>query len=326
MPPPGAGADMRERIEYVQHQLDTFGDQQFLNGLVVEPGASNRMHGGQAVIQFVKDHRTGLHYAVKFFLSTTAFADECRLYTNPDSPLGPFLPALRNIVDGGPAAPLVVDGHGRLLPPCIVMEKGESLDVWMQRNCGGIDMITGLQVIQHVAERLADLHGAGYVHRDLKLSNVMWLPRENRWTLIDFGCAALIGTMAPLSYSLQYAPPEVVRAVQIGCRSIQAQSSMDAWSLGMVAWELFCKQSALSLFEGKDVTVARILGKKPLPWEERAEGAQQRLQQLGRFRPAVLGLLQRDEGARLTIPDFISRCRRVIEETRGPPPSTKTGL
>eukprot|EP00892_Ulva_mutabilis_P012440 jgi/Ulvmu1/9569/UM053_0059.1 len=182
-------------------------------------------------------------------------------------------------------------------------------------------MITGLQVIQHVAERLSDLHKAGYVHRDLKLSNIMWLPRENRWTLIDFGCAACIGSMAPLAYSLQYAPPEVVRAAECGRQSIQAQSSMDAWSLGMVAWELFCKQAALNIFERKDVTVARILGKKPLPWEETAEGGQQRLQQLGRFRPAVLGLLQRDEAARLAIPDFISRCRRVIEETRGPPPS-----
>eukprot|EP00892_Ulva_mutabilis_P012442 jgi/Ulvmu1/9570/UM053_0060.1 len=134
MPPPGAGADRRQRMEYVQHQLDTLGNQQFLNGLVVEPGASNRMQGGQAVIQFVKDHRTGCHYAVKFFLSTNAFADERRLYTNPDSPLGKFLPALRNIVDGSAAEPLIVDGHGQLLPPCIVMEKGESLDVWMQRN------------------------------------------------------------------------------------------------------------------------------------------------------------------------------------------------
>lgn len=60
------------------------------------------------------------------------------------------------------------------------------------------------QVIHHIAERLQDLHAAGYCHRDLKPGNVMWLPRRNRWTLIDFGCAALIGEEASIGYSLAY--------------------------------------------------------------------------------------------------------------------------
>ncbi|NJR42330.1 MAG: phosphotransferase, partial [Akkermansiaceae bacterium] len=53
-----------------------------------------------------------------------------------------------------------------------------------------------MQVLTHVAERLKDLHAAGYVHRDIKPGNIMWLPRKNRWTLIDFGCAARIGSKA----------------------------------------------------------------------------------------------------------------------------------
>eukprot|EP00892_Ulva_mutabilis_P003623 jgi/Ulvmu1/1632/UM113_0009.1 len=322
--PPGDGASSYELREFVQYQLDTLAGREFLAGLVLQPGPSNRVFGGQAVIQFAKDRRTGLQYAVKFFLSHTAFVDETGLYTNTSTPLGPFLPALRNIVDGTAEAPLLLDGHGHPLPPCIVMEKGESLDMWMQRNRGGVDMITGLQVIQHVAERLSDLHAAGFVHRDLKLSNVMWLPRENRWTLIDFGCAAAIGEIAPLSFSLQYAPPEVLQAMCAGRRTIRAQSSMDAWSLGIIAWELFCNRAALDIFEGKDVAVARILGKKPLPWEAGAAGSKHLLHQLGRFRPAVLGLLQRDAAERLLIPDFITRCRRVIEETRAPPSSNGT--
>ena len=60
------------------------------------------------------------------------------------------------------------------------------------------------QVIHHIAERLQDLHAAGYCHRDLKPGNVMWPPRRNRWTLIDFGCAALIGEEASIGYSLAY--------------------------------------------------------------------------------------------------------------------------
>lgn len=33
------------------------------------------------------------------------------------------------------------------MPPCICMEKGESLDIWMRRTQDGVDMITGLQVL-----------------------------------------------------------------------------------------------------------------------------------------------------------------------------------
>ena len=67
-------------------------------------------------------------------------------------------------------------------------------------------------MIEHLAERLQGLHDAGYVHRDLKPANVIRLPRENSWTVIDFGCAARTGSTAPLSFSLLYAAPEVVHA------------------------------------------------------------------------------------------------------------------
>jgi serine/threonine protein kinase len=61
--------------------------------------------------------------------------------------------------------------------------------------------VPSMQMIQHVAERLATLHAAGYVHRDLKPANVMWLPRANRWTIIDFGCVAKAGVRSPRSSS-----------------------------------------------------------------------------------------------------------------------------
>ena len=38
------------------------------------------------------------------------------------------------------------DRHGRLLPLCIVMEKGEYLDKWVQRNNCGMDQFTCMQV------------------------------------------------------------------------------------------------------------------------------------------------------------------------------------
>ena len=104
-----------------------------------------------------------------------------------------------------------------------------------------------MQILSNVARRSADMHAAGFVHRDLKPANVMWLPRQNRWTVIDFGCIARVGEKAPLNFSLAYAAPEVAVAYGWRRRSIQAQPAMDAWSLGVTAFELLTQAPAFDL-------------------------------------------------------------------------------
>jgi serine/threonine protein kinase len=96
-----------------------------------------------------------------------------------------------------------------------------------------------MQVLSHIAERLKDLHEAGYAHRDIKPGNIMWLPRKKRWTLIDFGCAARIGTKARTGFSLYYVAPEALRAYIAGKGDLVATEALDAWSLGVLALELF---------------------------------------------------------------------------------------
>lgn len=113
-----------------------------------------------------------------------------------------------------------------------------------------------MQVLTHVAERLTDLHAAGYVHRDIKPGNVMWLPRKNRWTLIDFGCAARTGEKARKGFSFSYAAPEVLAAVKAGKQTFNVSEALDVWSIGILAIEMFTGQPVYSCLQTKQTVRA----------------------------------------------------------------------
>jgi hypothetical protein len=102
---------------------------------------------GQAVVQFACHTVSKLEYAIKLFVSRAAFDDESKQYTNNDSPLTQFLPRLHALVENSDGQ--FKDAFGRSMPPRIVMERGESLDKWVQRNQRNMDMFTCMQVQFH---------------------------------------------------------------------------------------------------------------------------------------------------------------------------------
>lgn len=86
--------------------------------------------------------RTGNH-ADGRGICAGAFRQESGLYTDPSQPLGRCLPQMQRIAEGAGSG--LRDAQGAVMAPCIVMEQGEALDVWIQKSGDKIDMFTGLQ-------------------------------------------------------------------------------------------------------------------------------------------------------------------------------------
>jgi hypothetical protein len=86
------------------------------------------MHAGQAVVQFAYGRLDKQDYAIKFFLSKKALDAEEALYGH--TTLGQFLP---QVVASCVEAHRIRDPWGGSLPACMVMERGEALDLWMDR-------------------------------------------------------------------------------------------------------------------------------------------------------------------------------------------------
>ena len=100
-----------------------------------------------------------------------------------------------------------------------------------------------VQVLYNIARSISELHASGFVHRDIQPSNVIWLPRENRWSVISFRRTAQAGSSARVRYSLAYASPEAISADVNGKRHMLVSPALDAWSLGILAMELFTGQA-----------------------------------------------------------------------------------
>ena len=123
------------------------------------------------MVQIVANDETRAEYAVNFFLSEAAFAQDKALYHDASRPMGKFLPRLHSMHEQGQ----LKDKRRHALPSCIIMERGVALDVWVAEAGGRLDTVGCLQVLSHVADRVLDLHAAGYVHRDLKPYNICLL-------------------------------------------------------------------------------------------------------------------------------------------------------
>jgi len=127
--------------------------------------------------------------------------------------------------------------------PFLVMQllHGKTLGSWL-RERGKLPAITAVQLLLPIASALAEVHGLGIVHRDVKPENILFEEGQGGQLvpkLVDFGIAkqshdnqSVFTASGVLMGSPSYMSPEQARGdPQIGPRS-------DIWSLCVVLYEM----------------------------------------------------------------------------------------
>ena len=185
----------------------------------------------------------GTEAALKFIaggvLSPSQYAqlEEARFNEQADHPL-----LVRTFETFVVEEPSLAGVHGAVV---VAMERGERN---LQDALGDIDPVP---VITAVCEALAHIHARGWVHGDLKPSNVL-LMADGSVRLADFGLAReLEGThaYAPRVGSSDFLPPEWW-SERISERGIPVRPTVDIWALGVTIHQLLT--GGLYPFPGAD--------------------------------------------------------------------------
>jgi len=115
-------------------------------------------------------------------------------------------------------------------------------------------------MLSEVVLALKHLHEHGFVHRDVKVENIM-LDAQGHIKLIDFGLAVEIkdkeGPMSPMG-SLIYMPPELL-SERVGGRHT------DWWSVGILAYEMMTGRSPWTSLSDKKLVRHEIKTVRVLP-------------------------------------------------------------
>jgi serine/threonine-protein kinase PpkA len=114
----------------------------------------------------------------------------------------------------------------------------------------GLEQSSALRIARAVAEALAEVHGAGLVHRDVKPSNIL-LRSNGQPVLTDFGVAAVVQDVLSerrltphnvLMGTADYLAPEIIGGEMVDARA-------DIYALGVVLYEML---TGFVPFAGRD--------------------------------------------------------------------------
>jgi hypothetical protein len=213
---------------------------------------------------------------------------------------------------------LVVDDPGEPELHGAVVLAMEQAETSLQAALGELPADDAARMLAEVCEALVHLHESGWVHGDIKPSNVLVMG-DGSVRLADFGLAReLEGThaYAPRLGSSDYLAPEWWTE-RVGERGIAVRTTADVWALGVTAHQLLT--GGLLPFVG---ATPRARAAAAQAYAEGRTGLRLADELPARWRPLVADCLAPTHAARLphTAASLLSRivALRASGEARGP--------
>jgi serine/threonine protein kinase len=178
-----------------------------------------------------KDLDTGVTYAYKYIKDQTIYDHERKVHRS--------LSAHPNIVGYHGS----FKSHGKT-GGSIKMEYSSIGDLMTWTNGEPLPESTVVRIIECMADALGFCHDMGYLHRDVKLENILVFNDGLDFKLCDFGMACKVGTNKA-SGTLAYIAPEVYIDLKVSEKS-------DVWALGAVMYMLL---TGRAFGESEDVVI-----------------------------------------------------------------------
>ncbi|MFG2935944.1 bifunctional serine/threonine-protein kinase/ABC transporter substrate-binding protein [Streptomyces sp. NPDC048282] len=224
--------------------------------------------------RFRREARLASGFTCRWLVPVTAAAAEARE------------PWLTTAFVPGPSLAEAVDGHGPL-PPAVVTALGARL-----------------------AEALAEVHGAGLVHRDVKPGNVLLALDGPR--LIDFGIARSPGVTALTEPGAIVGTPGYLAPEQARTGG-EAAAASDLFALGCVLAYALTGQRPFGLGDPATVLYRTVHEEPDVPGLDRLPLP---------LRTAINGCLAKDPAGRPTAAELAHSLWDVEQTTTGPDPRT----
>ncbi len=199
---------------------------------------------------------------------------------------------------------------------CLVMEYVEGRSLVECIATGDLGLDSSLRLAQEIAEGLAEAHGKGLIHRDLKPDNVR-VTRAGHAKILDFGLARLlwqegeVGQEAVSALTQSGALVGTVHAMspeQASGRPVDHRS--DLFALGGLLYEMLTGQAP---FRGGNLldTLRRVTSEDPTPLTDLCRGLPEELVRL------VEGLLAKDPAQRPQNARVVARALERLDTAVG---------
>jgi eukaryotic-like serine/threonine-protein kinase len=233
--------------------------------------------GGMGCVTLARDQRSGQSVAIKTLLPEVAVTDQSLRRFMREIEVAAALehPHIVRFIESGT--------HNGAVYLVTEYVEGSDAARLADSQGGRLPYSQAIDIVSQALDALAYAHAKGYIHRDIKESNILIsgaAPNLNA-KLTDFGLAksftqaGMSGiTMAgDMAGTFAYMPPEQIRDF----RNVRPTS--DIYAIGMTAYSLLAGDTALDLGSGNDVagTVRAIFEGQIVPLRQRAPEVPQRV-------------------------------------------------